>query len=87
LLDFRTDLIKSIDEDLLSIKTLQLNSIGDTETVYSENSLVDDSALDKSIPDLPGYFNQRIDAALESKVGPAKLSSNFFAHQHNISYK
>jgi hypothetical protein len=77
LFDFRTDLIESIDEDLLSMRSLQLNSIGDTETVYFENSLCDDSALDKSMPEVVGYFNQRIDAALDSKAGPAKLSSNF----------
>jgi hypothetical protein len=77
LLDFRTDLIKSIDEDLLSMKTLQLNSMGDTDIVYSEIGPGNDSILDKPMPDVMGYFNQRIDAALESKTGPANLSSNF----------
>jgi hypothetical protein len=77
LLDFRADLIKSIDEDLLSMKTLQLNSMGDTNTVYSEIYPGDDSILDNEMPDVLSYFNGRIDSALEGKAGPPKLSSNF----------
>jgi hypothetical protein len=71
LVDFRADLIKSIDEDLLSMKTLQINSMADTNTVYSEINLSDDSINDNEMPDVLSYFNQRIDSALEGKAGSA----------------
>jgi hypothetical protein len=71
LLDFRADLIKTIDEDLLSMKTLQINSMGDTDTVYSEINPSDDSILDIEMPDVMSYFNQRIDSAFERKGDPA----------------
>ena len=76
LVDFRTDLIKTIDEDLLSMKTLQINSMADTNTVYSEINLSDDSILENEMPDVLSYFNQRIDSALEAKACSAQLSSN-----------
>jgi hypothetical protein len=59
------------------MKTLQINSMGDTDTVYSEIYPGDDSILDNEMPDVLSYFNQRIDSALERKGDPAKLSSNF----------
>jgi hypothetical protein len=46
LVDFRTGLIKSIDEDLLSMKTLKIKSMADTDTVYSEINPGEDSILD-----------------------------------------
>jgi hypothetical protein len=67
----RADLIKSIDEDLLSMKTLQLNSMGDTNTVYSEINPGDDSILDNEMPDVMSYFNARIDSVLDRKGVPA----------------
>ena len=77
LVDLRADLIKSIDEDLLSMKTLQLNSMGDTNTVYSEINPGDDSILANDMPDVMSYFNTRIDSALERKGDSAQLSGNF----------
>ncbi len=77
LVDFRGDLIKTISEDLLSMKTLQINSMGDTNTVYSEIYANDDSILDNEMPDVLSYFNERIDLAFERKGSPAQLSSNF----------
>ena len=53
------------------MKTLQLNSMGDTNTVYSEINPGDDSILDNEMPDVLSHFNGRIDVALESKAGPA----------------
>ena len=53
------------------MKTLQLNSMGDTNTVYSEIGPGDDSILDNEMPDVLSYFNERIDMALEKKGGPA----------------
>jgi hypothetical protein len=67
----RADLIKTINEDLLSMKTLQINSMGDTNTVYSEIYANDDSILDNEMPDVLSYFNERIDLALERKGSPA----------------
>ena len=77
LLDFRTDLIKPIYADLLSIKLSQLNSMGDTNTVYSQINPGDDSIFDNEMPDVMNHFNQQIDSALEKKTGSAKLISNF----------
>ncbi len=59
------------------MKTLQINSMGDTNTVYSEIYPSDDSILDNEMPDVVSYFNERIESALERKDGHAKLSSNF----------
>jgi hypothetical protein len=67
----RADLIKTINEDLLSMKTLQINSMGDTNTVYSEIYANDDSILDNEMPDVLSYFNERIDLALEKMGSPA----------------
>ena len=53
------------------MKTLQINSMGDTNTVYSEIKSNDDSILDNEMPDVLSYFNERIDSALEAKAGPA----------------
>jgi hypothetical protein len=58
------------------MKTLQINSMGHTDTKYSEISLGDDSIFDNEMPDVLSYFNERIDSALEEKGGPAELSSN-----------
>ena len=68
--------MKTIGEDLLSMKTLQLNTMGDTNTVYSEIYPGNDSMLDNEMPDVMSYFSGRIDLALETKAGPAQLSSN-----------
>jgi hypothetical protein len=59
------------------MKTLQINSMGDTNTVYSEIYPGDDSILDNEMPDVLSYFNHRTDSALERKANPANLSSNF----------
>ena len=63
--------MKTINEDLLSKKTLQINSMGDTNTFYSDINANDDSILDNEMPDVLSYFNDRIDLALENKAGPA----------------
>ena len=75
--DFRTDLIRSIDEDLLSMKTLHINSMGDTDTVYSEINPIDDSIFDKEMPDVLSYFNGWVGSALEKKCNSVQRSSNF----------
>jgi hypothetical protein len=61
----------------MSMKTLQINSMGDTDTVYSEIYPGDDSILDNEMPDVLSYFNHRTDSALLRQGDPAKLSSNF----------
>jgi hypothetical protein len=66
----------SIDEDLVSMKTFQIPSMGDTNTVYSEIYPGDDSMLDNEMPDALSYFTGRIDPPLESKASPTKLSDN-----------
>jgi hypothetical protein len=53
------------------MKTLQINSIADTNTVYSEINPGDDSVLDNEMPDVMSYFNGRIDSDLERKGDPA----------------
>jgi hypothetical protein len=53
------------------MKTLQLKSMGDTNTVYSEIYPGDDSILENEMPDVLSYFNTRIDSALERKGDPA----------------
>jgi hypothetical protein len=53
------------------MKTLQLNSMGDTNTVYSEINPGDDSILDNEMPDVMSYFNGRIDSVLDRKGDPA----------------
>jgi septation ring formation regulator EzrA len=67
LVDFRTELVNSISDDISSIKTLQINSMGDTDTVYSEINPGDDSILDNEMPDVLSYFNGRIHSASERK--------------------
>jgi hypothetical protein len=59
------------------MNTLQLNSMGDTNTVYSEINPNDDSILDNEMPDVLSYFNERKSSALETKGGSAYPSSNF----------
>ena len=77
LLDFRTDLIKTIDEDFLSMKTLQIPSIGDTSTVYSRISPRNDLILENEMPDVLSQFNERAESALQRQASLAQPSSNF----------
>jgi hypothetical protein len=58
-------------QDDLSMKTLQMNSMGDTNTVYSEINFGDDPVLDKEMHDVLGLFNQRIELGFERKASPA----------------
>jgi hypothetical protein len=64
LLDLRTGLIKSIDEDLLSMKTLKIKSMADTDTVYSEINPGEDSILDNEMPIVMNHFRGRIHSTL-----------------------
>jgi septation ring formation regulator EzrA len=65
LVDFRTELVNSISDDISSMKTLQINSMGDTDTVYSVINPGDDSILDNEMPDILSHFNGPIHLALE----------------------
>ena len=49
------------------MKTLHINSMGDTDTVYSEINPIDDSIFDKEMPDVLSYFNGWVGSALEKK--------------------
>ena len=76
MLDLRTGLIKSIDEDLLSMKTLKIKSMADTDTVYSEINLGDDSILDNKMPIVKNRSRGRIHSTFKMMAGPDWLSDN-----------
>ena len=69
--------MKSIYEELLSMKTPHVPLLGDTDTVYSDINSGEDPVVDNELPDFLSYFNERVDTPLERKCSPPWPPSNF----------